>query len=950
MKASLRFGVCVVSAASMAGCVTAGDPGAGIDAVGEGALAATCPDVSGTNIQRSLVITDPTILSRFSFTRTMDRIRATAGIQASETSVGIFQRWMRTFGASPDPGDCDDPRIDQEGYGIACPRSPELKLASVNPFPDTAQVKFNPVGIFNRFDLTPASGATCGEYRIVYAMSSTNPVIISGRAFIIFEGVMPNPTPADGISGCLPVARFWQQLTADGSTSSRATKLERFFFTGGAVSGFPALVDAAHYGLANIGQSIPAGQIRTNFFVDFVEWHLREFKLRRRCTNNADPATCTLAFEHNVVRSNPAEELFAGTHAKSADFQAPFRGMIHGLAAGDVSDIRMGSVVVHTELLAAAGAVPARLLGLLSVAYGRLREDEITTALGAPIEGALAGIEPLVTAVDGTYAFRWNAARREVEERLDRSARETSIRRLLSLAPDGYPCAYARAHLEQATAPLRAFAALVTEEHLARWMARPEGYLGFVADLERVRRRSVETLASGHEAAALAVRAALVEASVNWCARREDEDNDAPVGVEPMTREAPLADKRQQTRALVALGAAVVAGPARDEVLARAEDAARRIPEAELRGEAFVALAEAAGDDRGYALAREALAAYRDAADPVLPQLLAVGVLPPDEGVAVAREVLARLRDGGGDAGDLDLFADRFPRAIAEALWPDAEALPGPARARALAALAEVLGDPDRARAAFAAVEQHAAPYDPLAHRTLARLVPLLAIPEARRAATLAPRFGERADELLEGLIPRLRAQGDPAEDLLEALPEASRVRALARSLPFATEPGSLWARIDEALRRAEPLDRYGLLFDVGPWLGAAVESEALLAWIAPLSDAHHLSALGFLARHDPAHAPELARRALPLALRLGADEPDRLLDLVPLARYFPPEGAAAVFGLLLDALAGDFRSAALAGDGVSLVRLVPLIAALAGDDGLAGAAREVVQVAAWFP
>ncbi|MGK3987863.1 hypothetical protein WME99_32780 [Sorangium sp. So ce136] len=154
------------------------------------------------------------------------------------------------------------------------------------------------------------------------------------------------------------------------------------------------------------------------------------------------------------------------------------------------------------ELLGAADAVPARLLGLLACACGRLREDEITTALGAPIEGALAGIEPHVAVVEGTFAFRWNAARREVEERLDGGARETSTRRLLSLPPDGYPCAYARAHMEQAAAPFQAFAALVTEEHLAHWMARPEGYLGFVADLERVRRRAVEALASGHEAAA----------------------------------------------------------------------------------------------------------------------------------------------------------------------------------------------------------------------------------------------------------------------------------------------------------------------------------------------------------------------------------------------------------------------------------------------------------------
>ncbi|WP_437498073.1 hypothetical protein [Sorangium sp. So ce1099] len=601
------------------------------------------------------------------------------------------------------------------------------------------------------------------------------------------------------------------------------------------------------------------------------------------------------------------------------------------------------------ELLAAAGAVPARLLGLLSVAYGRLRKDELTTALGAPIEGALAGIEPLVAAIEGAYAFRSNAARREVEERLDRSALETSIRRLLSLPPEGYPCAYARAHLEQAAAPFQAFAALVTEEHFARWMARPEGYLGFVADLERVRRHAVEALASSHEDAALAVRTALVEASVNSYTRRED--HDAPVGVEPMTRQTPLADKRQQAKALIALGAAVAAGPARDEVLAWAEDAARRIPEAELRGDAFVALAEAAGGDRGCAFAREALAAYRDAADPVLPQLIAVGVLPPDEGVEVAREVLARLRDGGGDPGDLDLFADRYPRAVAEALWPDAEALAGPARARVLATLAQVLGDPDRVRTAFAAVEQHADPYDPLAYRTLAQLVPFLDAPEARRAAALAPGFGERAAELLEGLIPRLRALDDPAEDLIEALPAASRVRALARSLPFAAEPARLLARIEEAIQKAEPRDRYGLLmFDVGPWFAAKGDSDALLTAVGPLGDAGRLSAFGFLARHDPVHAPELARRALPLALRLGADEPGRLLDLVPLARHFPVEGAAAALGLLLDALAGEYRRAALAGDGVSLVRLVPLIAALGGDDGLAGAAREVVQVAAWFP
>ncbi|WP_437743352.1 hypothetical protein WMF39_49030 [Sorangium sp. So ce1504] len=605
------------------------------------------------------------------------------------------------------------------------------------------------------------------------------------------------------------------------------------------------------------------------------------------------------------------------------------------------------------EIVATAGAVPARLLGLLSVAYGRLREDEITTALGAPIEGALAGVEPLVAVVEGTYAFRSNAARREVEGRLDCSARETSTRRLLSLPPDGYPCTYVRAHLEQATAPLQAFTALVTEEHLARWMARPEGYLGFVADLERVRHHAVEALPMGlgHEAVALAVRAALVEASVNSYTDRED--HDAPVGVEPMTRRTPIADARDQARALIALGAAMTAGPARAEVLTWAEDATRRIPETDFRGDAFLSLADVVEGEAGYAFAREALATFRtteNAEDRAHQMLFMAKGLPPEEGIAVAREALRSLRDGAGDPGRAEVFASDFPRAVAEALWPDAEALPEPARARVLAALARALGDPERVRTAFAALEQHADPYDLDEHRRLKWLVPFLDAPDARRAAALAPRFGEQSAEIFEELIPRLIALGDPAEDLLETLPEAARVRVLARSLPFAAEPARLRAHIDETIRKAEPLERYGLLFDVGPWFAATGHSDTVLAWIAPLSDAYHQVALGFLARHDPAHAPELTRRALSLALRFGADEPGRLLELLPLARHFPAEEAVAALGLLLDALAADIRSAALAGDGVSLVKLAPLIAALAGDDGLAGAARVVVQVAAWFP
>jgi hypothetical protein len=130
----------------------------------------TCP-VSGTSPFASLAVTDPEVLARFGFARVFDRIRATAAVTPTQTSVAIHQAWWRTFGASAAPGDCDDPTIDPEGYGLRCPRTPELALASVNPLSPASPVQFVPVGLFNRLDLAPADGRHCGEYRIVYALS-----------------------------------------------------------------------------------------------------------------------------------------------------------------------------------------------------------------------------------------------------------------------------------------------------------------------------------------------------------------------------------------------------------------------------------------------------------------------------------------------------------------------------------------------------------------------------------------------------------------------------------------------------------------------------------------------------------------------------------------------------------------------------------------------------------
>lgn len=336
MKSRSYFAACL-GVFALAGCVAASDDGETVPASGASSALA-CADVSGTDVRKSMAITDPEVLAKFSFARVMGRVRSTASVATTETNAKVFQRWMSTFDSSVTGGGCNDPSIDPNTYGLRCPRPAEAKLATVNPFAATATVTWKPVGLFNRFDLAPASGAHCGEYRIVYAMQTSAGAPVSGRAFIIFEAALANPSPASGVAGCLPIAQFWQGLSND-TLADRATKLENFYFTGTAIAGVAPVVKAAHYGLSTNAEVPTAGQIRTNFFVDFNEWHLREFKTKRHCTNAADPATCTLSIAHVTVKTNPADELFEGTHARSGGYRTELSNRLGSLLSSDVTAI-----------------------------------------------------------------------------------------------------------------------------------------------------------------------------------------------------------------------------------------------------------------------------------------------------------------------------------------------------------------------------------------------------------------------------------------------------------------------------------------------------------------------------------------------------------------------------------------------------------------------------------
>src|SRR5437868_315808 len=53
-------------------------------------LAATACTVSGTNINRSMVVTTPEVLAKFSFKRVIDRLRSTAGVAGVQSSTILF--------------------------------------------------------------------------------------------------------------------------------------------------------------------------------------------------------------------------------------------------------------------------------------------------------------------------------------------------------------------------------------------------------------------------------------------------------------------------------------------------------------------------------------------------------------------------------------------------------------------------------------------------------------------------------------------------------------------------------------------------------------------------------------------------------------------------------------------------------------------------------------------
>jgi hypothetical protein len=333
-----RYGVSVMTLA------VATSVGCAVDSMETATLAQEARSAPSIDVRRSLAITEQPILARFSLQRVLQQIIDTSGVSGI-TPAGLFQQWWDT--QNPGPGlargaHCDTALVDGgpslNGYPYVCRPSPaEGAQASCDPFVAGSPCAYLPIGLFMRFDLAPASGTHCGEYRIVYA-KQTGRTSGADRSLVIFEAAMRNPHYNQGIRGCQKLVRAWADLSTESSLAARADALEQMYFDG--YREFDPIIQASNFGDNGYG----AGQVRTNQFMQPSSprvWLLREFKIRKDCAGNA----CSLRFAPVSDKTNPFGPLFgpASAHPRAPSFQAELVAKVDSLATSDINALGMST-------------------------------------------------------------------------------------------------------------------------------------------------------------------------------------------------------------------------------------------------------------------------------------------------------------------------------------------------------------------------------------------------------------------------------------------------------------------------------------------------------------------------------------------------------------------------------------------------------------------------------
>ena len=238
---------------------------------------------------RSLLVTDKAILSQFTMQNVLQKILDDSFDQ-SQTPADVI------INLANQRQSCDDfngfPQQDNSNTPDFCSDA-GTALDIFEASSDVQLSYYKPIALVNRFDLAPADGANCGEYRIAFAGNN----IFEPRVnFFIFEAKMPNPEPQLGLEACRPIVEFWEALTHERDVNVRAAALYAFFFEG--VEGFDPAIQADHF----LGSNKGSGSLRLNARVDQTSnWVFMQF-------DNVTPENCAPTCSFSMVQA-PLEDV-----------------------------------------------------------------------------------------------------------------------------------------------------------------------------------------------------------------------------------------------------------------------------------------------------------------------------------------------------------------------------------------------------------------------------------------------------------------------------------------------------------------------------------------------------------------------------------------------------------------------------------------------------------------
>ncbi len=342
-------------------------------------VSAPPPKIGAINAQRSMFITDQVILQNFTFQRVLDQLVARSGVTGL-TGGQLYQQMLDTQNPKPGLFDAAAPHCDDflsngqpslNGLPRRCPTA-DAALAAA-PF---GPAEYIPLAIVNRFDMAPAGGSNCGQYRLVFARQGP----LSGKLHLIFEATLPNPHPERGLGGCHDAALFWASLSTNDSAADRRSQLEGFFFQG--MAGYAPVIDPANFD----GSANQSGVRALEFGGDPNRPRFYQFRLAKSCNG----ATCTLRMTPDVLEDAPPATYFDGNNTSNVAraFRDSFISQIASLTINDANLFQMH--VPTNYLMGDSDAVEADPLSMYpNVGFDRGRNTPDGVAFKASIDAEL---------------------------------------------------------------------------------------------------------------------------------------------------------------------------------------------------------------------------------------------------------------------------------------------------------------------------------------------------------------------------------------------------------------------------------------------------------------------------------------------------------------------------------------------------------------------------------